>query len=248
MEQKRVPLEIKSLNEREFEGYGSVYGNVDLGGDVVAPGAFTKSLKRHQKENSMPLMFWMHDPALIPGAWQSISEDSRGLYVKGTLADTQLGNETRTLLGMKAVRGLSIGFSLSRDGADYDDDGMRVIKSADLWEVSIVSLPMNPRAQVTHAKTRLSAAGEYVPTARELGNVKRELETWLKSRGISKSRSTEIASEAFGAGGAILPAPVDYGATLASTDESDLANRLTGVTDAIVAAMIARKTSNLLRN
>jgi len=35
-----VPLEIKSLAGLEFEGHGSVFGNLDLGGDVVMPGAF----------------------------------------------------------------------------------------------------------------------------------------------------------------------------------------------------------------
>ena len=112
-----------------------------------------------------------HDPAQVPGAWTAMKEDTRGLYVKGVLADTQLGNEVRTLLGMKAVRGLSIGFSVPQRGMDYEEDGTRVIKEAELWEVSVVSLPMNPRATVMHAKTRLSAAGEYVPTAQELSIV-----------------------------------------------------------------------------
>lgn len=211
MEQKRIPLQIKSLSEREFEGYGSIFGNVDLGGDVVAPGAFTKSLKRYQKEGALPLMFWAHDPAQVPGAWTEMSEDSRGLYVKGTLADTQLGNEVRTLLGMKAVRGLSVGFSLSPNGVDYDDDGTRIIKNAELWEVSIVSLPMNPRATVQHAKTRLSATGEYVPTTQELSTVKRELESWFRGHGFSKAAAIAYASMAFRDDGAIPEALADDG-------------------------------------
>jgi phage head maturation protease len=44
-----LPFEIdaKAINDQgEFEGYLSVFGNVDQGGDVVAPGAFAKSLQR----------------------------------------------------------------------------------------------------------------------------------------------------------------------------------------------------------
>lgn len=201
MEQKRIPLEIKEIGEREFEGYGSVFGNTDLGGDVIAPGAFSKSLKRYRREKSLPLMFWAHDPAQVPGMWTEMSEDSRGLYVKGVLADTQLGNEVRTLLGMKAVRGLSIGFSVPPKGLEYDDE-VRVIKEAELWEVSVVSLPMNPRAQILHAKTRLSAAGEYVPTTQELATLKRELEGWLRSQGFSKAAAITYASKAFSYDGA----------------------------------------------
>ena len=241
MEQKRIPLQIKSLNDREFEGYGSIFGNVDMGGDVVAPGAFTKSLKRYQKEGAMPLMFWAHDPAQVPGAWTEMSEDSRGLYVKGTLADTQLGNEVRTLLGMKAVRGLSIGFSLSPNGVDYDDDGTRVIKSAELWEVSVVSLPMNPRATVTMAKARLSAAGEYVPTTQELSAVKRELESWFRSRGFSKAAAVTYASMAFRDDGVNPEALADDGASPEEVKEDALAGRLEGVADAMLAALLTRK-------
>lgn len=243
MEQKRIPLAIKSLNDREFDGYGSVFGNEDLGGDVVAPGAFKKSLHRYKSEGTLPLMFWAHDPASVPGMWTEMAEDRKGLYVKGVLADTQLGNEVRTLLGMKAVRGLSIGFSVPPKGLDYDDD-TRIIKEAELWEVSIVSLPMNPRATVTMAKTRLSAAGEYVPTAQEMTSLKRELERWFRSRGLSKDAAIAYASKALG--DVVTTEPTR--ANVVTTDgEAELADRLSDVADAMLAALISRKANAILR-
>src|SRR5215468_7890967 len=41
-----VPVEWKTTagTAGELEGYASVFGNVDLGGDVVVPGAFKKTL------------------------------------------------------------------------------------------------------------------------------------------------------------------------------------------------------------
>ena len=246
MEQKRVPLQIKSLNDRDFEGYGSVFGNEDLGGDIVVRGAFTKSLKRYEREGQLPLMFWAHDPAQVPGMWTDMKEDTRGLYVKGTLADTQLGNEVRTLLGMKAVRGLSIGFSVPARGLEYDDDkDVRLIKEAELWEVSVVSLPMNPRAQVTHAKTRLSAAGEYVPTAKELSGIKRELESWFKSRGFSKQAAVAYASMAFRDD--VVTTKLHPDVVITEDSEAALADRLGDVADAMLATLIARKTSSLFQ-
>jgi hypothetical protein len=80
-----VSLEIKSLSDREFDGHGSIFGNVDLGGDIVLPGAFKRSLAQHRKEGSLPQMFWMHDPSRVPGKWLSMSEDEDGLAVKGVL-------------------------------------------------------------------------------------------------------------------------------------------------------------------
>lgn len=166
-------LEIKSLNDREFEGHGSIFGNEDLGGDIVLPGAFKRTLAQHREAGSLPQMFWMHDPSRVAGKWTEMSEDDNGLRVKGILADTPLGNEIRTLLKMDAVKGLSIGYRTIAD--DYDKRGRRLLKELELWEVSVVSLPMNPLAQVAHAKSRLSETGEYVPTVREFEHALRDV-------------------------------------------------------------------------
>jgi uncharacterized protein len=183
-----VPLEIKSLHDREFEGHGSIFGNVDLGGDIVVKGAFNRSLKQHKQSGGLPSMFWMHDPTRVAGKWLDMSEDDNGLRVKGVLADTPLGNEIHTLLKMDAVRGLSIGYRTLDQ--DFDKAGNRLIKEAELWEVSVVSLPMNPLAQVAHVKSRLSAYGEYVPTAKEFERVLRDV-------GCSRSVAKTILSKMF---------------------------------------------------
>lgn len=181
-------LEIKGLSDREFDGHGSVFKNVDLGGDVVMPGAFRQTLADHKRAGTLPQMFWMHDPSRVPGKWLDMHEDDRGLAVKGVLAETDLGNEIRTLLKMDAVRGLSIGF-VTRD-QEFEEDGTRLIKEVDLWEVSVVSLPMNPQAQIAHAKSRLSADGVYVPTPREF-------EAGLRKMGCSKSVARSLVSKIY---------------------------------------------------
>ena len=187
-------LEIKRLNEREFEGYGSTFGGEpDLGGDIIARGAFTETLADHKARGTLPLMFWAHDPAQVPGAWQEMREDDRGLFVKGKFADTQLGNEVRELLNMKAVRGLSIGFRLRE--RSFNDEGVRVIQSVDLMEVSVVSLAMNPLAQVSRSKSlRLSEYGEYVPT-------EREFEKTLRDAGLSRTVAKACTRHIFASAG-----------------------------------------------
>jgi HK97 family phage prohead protease len=175
-----IPLEIKSLSDREFEGHGSVFKNVDLGGDIVVPGAFKRSLK----ENPQPLMLWMHDPERVPGKWLDVHEDSKGLAVHGVLADTDLGNEIHTLLKMGALGGLSIGYRTIDQ--DFDKQGNRLLKELELPEVSIVSMPMNPLARVAHVKSRLSAACEYVPTIKEFESI-------LRNAGCSNSVAKRIS-------------------------------------------------------
>jgi HK97 family phage prohead protease len=166
------PFEFKSLASREFEGLGSVFGNVDLGGDVVLPGAFSKSLAQHKQARTLPQMFFSHQMDKVPGKWLEMSENSSGLQVRGVLANTQLGDEMHTLLKLGALRGLSIGFTIPDHANDvsYNQDGVRMIKNVDLWEVSLVSLPMNPAAQVSAVKYGVDdvEAGELVKSLRAL--------------------------------------------------------------------------------
>ena len=183
-----VGFEIKALSKREFEGHGSIFGNIDLGGDVVMPGAFNKTLAEHKRADTLPQMFWMHDAAQVPGIWKEMHEDGDGLFVKGELVDTQLGKEMHTLLSTKAVRGLSIGFQIS--DAEFDKDGIRQLKEIDLWEVSLVSLAMNPLAQIEAVKSRLSATGEYVPTTREFEHI-------LRNAGCSQKTALILCSRMF---------------------------------------------------
>lgn len=185
-----IALQVKALSDREFEGHGAIFGNVDLGGDIITRGAFKGSLAMHRSRGTAPAMLWMHDPHKVLGRWDSIAEDDRGLKVKGTLADTPLGNEVRELLKMKAVSGMSIGFrTLDRD---FDDEGHRIIKEVDLWEVSVVTMAMNPLAKVVSVKSQLSASGEYVPTARELEHMLRDL-------GMSKTVARSFCAKALDA-------------------------------------------------
>ena len=223
-----IPLEIKALNDGEFEGHGSVFGNEDLGGDVVMPGAFQRTLAKHKKSNSLPQMFWMHDPSRVCGKWLDMSEDEHGLRVKGVLADTPLGNEIRTLLKMDAVRGLSIGYSITDQ--EWKGD-VRNIKEAELWEVSVVSLPMNPLAQVAHAKSQLSATGEYVPTAREF-------ERTLRDVGCSQRVAKTILSKVYDGDERDAPEPevVD--------EERDALGALEKLQDMLIARQI-EETFNL---
>ena len=187
-----VPLELKAISDRgEIEGHGSTFGNVDLGGDIVMPGAFKRSLAEHRKAGTMPQMFWMHQPDKVPGMWTEMAEDDKGLWVKGVLADTALGREMRTLATMKAVRGLSIGYKTLPGGIDFDDDGNRLLVEMGLWEVSMVSLAMNPIARIEAAKARLSDLGEYVPTGREF-------ERTLRRAGCSKTVSRRIVAMILG--------------------------------------------------
>lgn len=136
----------------EFEGYGSVFNNTDLGNDVIRNGAFKKSLSRRGAKGVK--LLYQHKSDMPIGIFESIEEDSHGLKVKGRLAmKTQAGQEAYELMKMGALDGLSIGFRVNPKMVSYDKrTKKRIIDEVDLMEISLVTFPMNPQATVRSVK------------------------------------------------------------------------------------------------
>lgn len=127
-------------------GYASVFGQVDQGGDRVAPGAFAAGLDRLAAAGRRVKMLWQHDPARPIGVWDSVVEDATGLQVRGRLLpDLAQGREAAALIEAGAIDGLSIGY---RTVKSVRDGAVRVLTEVELWEVSLVTFPMLPQARV----------------------------------------------------------------------------------------------------
>ncbi|SDD76130.1 HK97 family phage prohead protease [Ruegeria marina] len=130
-----------------IEGYASLFGQTDQGGDIVQAGAYAASLKALEAGGQRVKMLWQHDPAQPIGVWDEVREDGRGLWVKGRLLEsTQKGHEAAALIRAGALDGLSIGYRTKR--AVKDDKGRRLLTELELWEVSLVTFPMLPSARV----------------------------------------------------------------------------------------------------
>lgn len=179
-------LQLKEISdEGVFEGHGAVFGNIDLGGDIVARGAFRSSLSAARKAKRLPKFLLNHDPRTVAGIFEEMQEDDRGLFVKGRFnLDKQISREAFTDVKMGAVDGLSIGF-ISKKTARDETTGVRTIKEADLIEVSLVTFPMNEQARIGVVK---SIAAQM--------NTIREFEEHLRDVGFSS-----VAAKAIAAGG-----------------------------------------------
>lgn len=140
-------------DDGSVEGYGSVFGVKDSYDDVIAAGAFARSLGEHRAAGTMPAMLWQHDASEPIGIWTDMTEDSKGLKIKGRLAlETSRGKEAHALLKMGALNGLSIGFVSKQWAYDKDTD-VRTLTEVDLWEVSVCTFPSNEKARVTNVKS-----------------------------------------------------------------------------------------------
>ena len=174
-----VPFEFKAINSDDeeekgmFEGYGSIFGNKDLGNDVVEAGAFSKSLRK-RKPNQVKLL-WQHKQDQPIGVFEKITEDGDGLQVKGRLAlGTQQGREAFELMKMGALDGLSIGYKADPNKQSYDERRKRrMLKEVDLMEISLVTFPMNPQARVTSVKACDRTIRDWETFLREEGELSR---------------------------------------------------------------------------
>lgn len=153
------PFAVKDVGQDGiFEGFGSVFGNVDSYKEIVAPGAFAESLAGWKAVDRLPPVLWQHRSGEPIGPYLSMEEQPVGLHVKGQLLvdDVQRAKEARALMKAKAVNGLSIGFVTREDSFDRVS-GIRTLKKIDLWEVSIVTFPANPAAQISSVKSSIDA-------------------------------------------------------------------------------------------
>ncbi|MCC1481456.1 HK97 family phage prohead protease [Roseibaca sp. Y0-43] len=138
---------LRVVEGHEIAGYASVFGQRDRGGDTVVAGAYAGSLARLAAAGEKVRMLWQHDPAQPIGIWDEVREDAVGLYVKGRLLpDVARAREAQALLAAGAVDGLSIGYRTLR--AEKLPGGGRRLIELDLWEVSLVTFPMQSTARI----------------------------------------------------------------------------------------------------
>ena len=225
-EKKIIEFELKDIDAERgtFAGYGSTFGNVDLGNDRVVEGAFTDTLKAFKKKKQLPAMFWLHDWKEPVGEWSRMGEDSKGLAVEGALwvdgnklgrKPIEVSEQVRNLLTSNGPKGLSIGYGVDKVSFDKGK-GTQLIRNLErltLFEVSPVPFGMNPEATVTVAKGFRRFVGE-LPT-------KRELEAILRDAGLSAKGAKALVSGGFSAlsrdeDAELLEALKDLGNTITS--------------------------------
>lgn len=149
LETKFASLDREASEGHDLVGYASLFGAPDQNGDIVEPGAFAASLARLRAEGRSVKFLWQHDPAHPIGVWHDVSEDARGLVMRGRLVtDVAKGAEAAALLASGAIDGLSIGYRTVR--SEKAGKGRRLIE-LDLWEVSLVTFPMLPSARAAVA-------------------------------------------------------------------------------------------------
>jgi hypothetical protein len=170
-----LEFKLDATQPGRFKGYGSTFGNVDLGKDRCVKGCFARSLAEHAKNGTKPAMNWMHDKTEPVGDWIDANEDSKGLMLEGQLwtgdQETECSRKAANMLRGTGPKGLSMGYKTQKFGYDQKT-GVRSLEDVDLMEVSVVGYGMNPKAVVTHIKSLFSDG--LAPTVRDIEELLRD--------------------------------------------------------------------------
>ena len=141
-----------------YTGYASVFGNIDLDGDVIQRGAFKKTVR--EKKGRVPIV-WFHDPS-EPIGLASVEEDEHGLKFEGQLNLKVLrGRDAHALMQQKVMLDHSFGFdTIKEDVEEREGREVRVLKELKLYEISPlpIGFAANPVAGVEMVKRRESTA------------------------------------------------------------------------------------------
>lgn len=142
-------VKVVDAEEGIFEGYASVFGNVDSYGDIVEKGAFSETIKNWFPR--YPKLVADHDWSKLIGKILEIREDNKGLYFKAKLTlGVQLAREKWELIKDGAQTDISFGYEVNES---YMDKGNRRLTRLTVYEISPVMVGANNQATITAFKS-----------------------------------------------------------------------------------------------
>lgn len=182
MKHKTMPATLAPADdERVFEAVVSVFDNKDLGGDIVRPGAFKKSLEHWGQADAPIPVYWSHrldDPTMNIGEVVDAKElesgasmpdwvnpwvrDHGGLYIKAKLDDFGMGKQVAHLLKQRRVKQFSFTYDVINEQRSKDNDANELL-DVFLYEVGPTPIGMNPLTELISAKAHPPVIDEPPP-------------------------------------------------------------------------------------
>lgn len=155
---KRLQFKSDGIDEQGiFEGHASVWDIVDTEDDVVERGAFARTISEGLAKSGVPILVLHNDQWLPVGRSLELREDDVGLYIKGRISPTSMGNDVRILIRDGVLDELSIGYVPIRHEMR---EGKRHLFEVELPEISVVIWAANSAAKITGYKGGTPVATE----------------------------------------------------------------------------------------
>jgi uncharacterized protein len=144
---KTFAATLDGAKEGSFAGWASTYGGEpDSYGDVVMPGAFSKTVAAN---GGRIKVLSQHDPTNVIGIG-TLTDKAHGLWIEGQLVlDLPSAREAYVRLKAGLIDRMSIGYETITSRAK---NGVRQLTEIKLWEVSLVTFPANQHAAIESVK------------------------------------------------------------------------------------------------
>lgn len=170
LETKVVATSTQPATDKgEFVAVAAAY-SVDRGRDGILYGAFEQTISRWRASGKQVPVHWNHggEPKDIVGSadpWSMREVAEVGLVIHGKLdlENSELARDTWRAMKVNAV-GLSFGYLAGQSERSGD---VRELTELDLFEISLVSSPMNPDTRVIQMKTAGAAERHVLRQLRE---------------------------------------------------------------------------------
>jgi HK97 family phage prohead protease len=176
-----VPVEWKaaSAGSGELEGYASVFGNVDQGGDVVLPGAFRKTLADWSRSRQPLPLIADHELSTegVIGSVKQAREDQTGLWVRAGFSSDPKAQSVRTKMIEGHLKGMSFTYQAVRHYmGELAGKSARFLQELKVFEATVTPFPMNELASASAKAAMTSASINDLPDSAfayiELGGTK----------------------------------------------------------------------------
>lgn len=149
-----APIDMED-GSRVITMYYSAFGNVDSDGDVITPGAFSKTLKENGPQAKNRVWHLMNHSTDKPIAKPfEMSEDAFGLKSSVKLPNTTLGNDLYELYKDGHITEHSIGFQTIKSQAK---SGYNEINEIKLFEGSSVLWGANANTPTVGVKSQIKS-------------------------------------------------------------------------------------------
>lgn len=164
VEFKAVPITEWKVDQskRLVEGWAARYGNVDLGGDRILPGAASKTIS-DRLPRKLIKFFWNHEFGI--GVPETLEEHDAGLLAVGKVNDHADFDKYLSMIEQGVASHMSIGYTVVKATFIQEEedqsvfDLIREISEFKLFEWSPVYWPMNELAEITAVKAAHAIAG-----------------------------------------------------------------------------------------
>lgn len=148
---------LKADEAGTISGFFSTYEKTpDSYGDIILPGAFTKTIeKRKESGHPFPLCF-NHDFDKVIGVVDSVEEKENGPYIEAHFLDTAQAQDVREMVKSGAIYQFSFAYDVikSRKPTEEEEKAgvFNVLEEVEVFEISVVTVPANQNAIVTDVK------------------------------------------------------------------------------------------------